>query len=147
MNDEACLLEIARCADDSRVFDLVFVHGLDGVARETWEWEPSGPSFLQRLWQFLRRKAEAISMAPFFWPDAIAKKFPAAGVWSLGYPAASTAWRGHAMPLPDRARNVLQLFCHKKIGARPLVLIVRSLGGLLASRVRIPRKPGGKKNC
>ena len=108
MNDEACLLEIARCADDSRVFDLVFVHGLDGVARETWEWEPSEPSFLQRLWQFLRRKAEAISMAPFFWPDAIAKKFPAAGVWSLGYPAASTAWPD----MPCHCRVGLGTFCN-----------------------------------
>jgi pimeloyl-ACP methyl ester carboxylesterase len=130
MIDQSFLLEIARCNDDARYFDVVFVHGLNGDARETWE--PSKPATRHRLWQWISRKKSLPLVESSYW---IASAFPNAGVWSLGYPASSTAWRGHAMPLPDRAKNILQLFHLKKLGTRPLVLIVHSLGGLLVKQI------------
>jgi pimeloyl-ACP methyl ester carboxylesterase len=133
MADESSFLEIARCTEPSRACDIVFVHGLNGHSRETWELPK--PTAWQRLWRWLRRQKQDSSAQSLFWPDLIAQEFPNAGVWSLGYPAASTAWRGHAMPLTDRARNILQL-CHLKgLGKRPLIFIVHSLGGLLAKQI------------
>jgi protein SERAC1 len=106
---------------------------LNGHARETWE--PPKPAVLRRVWSALTRKKPKVSDVSLFWPEWIAKAFPQAGVWTLGYPAASTAWRGHAMPLTDRSRNILQLFHLNGIGTRPIILIVHSLGGLLVKQI------------
>src|SRR5580765_3900288 len=57
------------------------------------------------------------------------------GVWSLGYEAASLAWKGSAMPLIDRATNILDLLTSHGIGARPIVFIAHSLGALLAKQL------------
>ena len=133
MADESYLIQVARCNDPSRELDVVFVHGLNGDAQETWE--PSKPGGLRRLWLTVSRQYPGVSDQSLFWPNWIANEFPQAGVWALGYPAASTAWRGHAMPLTDRARNVLQLFHLHGIGTRPLIFVVHSLGGLLVKQV------------
>jgi hypothetical protein len=133
MADESYLIEVARCTDKWRELDIVFVHGLNGHPRETWE--PTKPNLLRRLWLAISRQIPKDRIESLFWPDWIAKEFPKAAVWSLGYPAASTAWRGHAMSLTDRSRNILQLFHLNGIGRRPLILIVHSLGGLLVKQI------------
>ena len=133
MVDESYLIQVARGNDPSRELDVVFVHGLNGGAQETWE--PSKPVGLRRMWLTVRRQYPGVSDQSLFWPNWIANEFPQAGVWALGYPAASTAWRGHAMPLTDRARNVLQLFYLHGIGTRPLIFVVHSLGGLLVKQI------------
>jgi len=57
------------------------------------------------------------------------------GVWSLNYAVSASAWKGHSMPLVDRANNILNLFALEDIGQRPLALICHSLGGLLMKQV------------
>lgn len=128
---EAALVKVAGCDEPSRVCDIVFVHGLNGDDHTTWEQPPPPPH---------RRIARTLAfwlkpLPPTFWPAWIANDFSRAGVWSLGYPAASTAWKGHAMPLPDRATNVLQLFHLRGLGQRPILLVVHSLGGLLVKQM------------
>ena len=44
----------------------------------------------------------------FFWPLWLAKDIPGLAVWVLAYDAAPTNWLGTAMPIQDRARNVLE---------------------------------------
>jgi len=60
---------------------------------------------------------------------------PQLGVWSLNYAVSASAWKGHSMPLVDRANNILDLFALEDIGQRPLALICHSLGGLLMKQV------------
>ena len=117
LNDESYLIPVKQCTDGSPELDIVFVHGLDVDAHETWE--PTKPSGLRRLWLAISRQKAKGATESLFWPGWIAKQFPQAAVWSLGCPAASTAWRGHAMPLTDRSRNILQLFHLYEIG--PLI--------------------------
>lgn len=137
MPDESYLDQIAGCTDENRKMDVVFVHGLNGHAKETWERPKQAPRRLWfwPFWFWPSRQEPQDSVESLFWPNWIATEFSEAGVWSLGYPAASTAWRGHAMPLPDRAKNILQLFHLNKIGTRPIILIVHSLGGLLTKQI------------
>lgn len=89
--------------------DIVFIHGLGGHWKETWLNPESG----------------------FYWPDALARQFSYSKVWSLEYEVAPTRWTGNALPLFDRAVEVLDLFRSKQIGFQPLCLITHSMGGLL----------------
>lgn len=97
-----------------RVADVVFVHGLDGDARTTWH---------------PKERPDA------FWPAWLGEDVPAVGVWSLGYAVSASAWKGHAMPLTDRATNILDLLELDGIGRRPVVFICHSLGGLLVKQL------------
>lgn len=108
------LLKMSGCDRPDRVADVIFVHGLDGDARTTWH--PKG-------------NPDA------FWPAWLGEDVPAVGVWSLGYAVSASAWKGHAMPLTDRATNVLDLLDLDGIGRRPLVFVCHSLGGLLVKQM------------
>ncbi|MDS4042594.1 MAG: hypothetical protein RKP20_15645 [Candidatus Competibacter sp.] len=108
------LQKIGGCDDPDHVADVIFVHGLDGDARTTWH--PKGDP-------------------QAFWPAWLGEDVPAIGVWSLGYAVSASAWKGHAMPLADRATNVLQQLKLDKIGRRPVVFVCHSLGGLLVKQV------------
>ncbi|WP_165073204.1 esterase/lipase family protein [Paludisphaera rhizosphaerae] len=108
------LVKVSEAGDD-RVGDVVFVHGLGGNPRDYWMADPSKPGT--------------------FWPEWIAKDFPNLGVWSLGYDAAKFAWQGTAMPLVDRATHALALLDADEIGAKPIVFITHSMGGLLVKQM------------
>ena len=108
------LQKISGCDDSDRVADVVFVHGLDGDARTTWH---------------PKDRPDA------FWPAWLGENVPAVGVWSLGYAVNASAWKGHAMPLADRATNVLHQLELDGIGRRPVVFVCHSLGGLLVKQL------------
>lgn len=135
MPREASLIEIANCGSDERSADIVLIHGLDGDAKLTWMPIPPSIGLLRRFWRRLTCTTVEREVIVGFWPEWLATDFPEAGIWSLAYPAASSAWLGTAMPLPDRARQVLQLMRLKGLGKRPLIFIVHSLGGLLVKQL------------
>ncbi len=108
------LQKISGCDDPARGADVIFVHGLDGDARTTWH---------------PKERPDA------FWPAWLGEDVPAVGVWSLGYAVSASAWKGHTMPLADRATNVLDLLELDGIGRRPIVFVCHSLGGLLVKQL------------
>jgi tetratricopeptide (TPR) repeat protein len=118
---------ISGCDNPNRRADVIFVHGLGGDSSGTWR----------------SSKDDASS-----WPHWLAAAEPTVGVWSLGYAASPSKWprvlgwfgarwrdAGHAMSLPDRAVQVLDLLALKRLGERPLFFICHSLGGLLVKQV------------
>jgi pimeloyl-ACP methyl ester carboxylesterase len=119
------LLSVSGCQDDQRAGDVVFVHGLNGNARDYWCHEGN---------------------PEHFWPTWLGEELTRVGVWSLGYENAAlaarhltflngTGLRGSAMPLTDRAKNVLLRLELKGIGNRPLVFVTHSMGGLLVKQM------------
>jgi hypothetical protein len=108
------LVKVADWTVGARV-NVVFVHGLGGNAYDTW-----------------RRGAEDNT----FWPVWLAHDIPGLAAWTLDYEAALTNWFGTAMPIQDRAKNVLEclLGCRELRGA-PLVFMCHSLGGLVVKQV------------
>ena len=93
------------------VADVVFIHGMGGDAEGTWRHVDS------------------------WWPNWIAEDAEHVAVWSLDYDAEPSAWLGSAMPLSDRAGNILTRFEADDLGKRPLILICHSLGGLVAKQM------------
>jgi pimeloyl-ACP methyl ester carboxylesterase len=109
------LLLVSKAAAAEVRGDVVFVHGLDGGARDTWAFDSAH--------------------LHTFWPEWINRDLSSVRVWALGYEAASFSWRGSAMPLTDRALNILDLLTGDDIGSRPLVFVGHSLGGLLVKQL------------
>ena len=112
------LVEIATETERNRG-NVVFVHGLDGDPITTW--------------------GGSNAHDPMFWPQWIAEEFPELAVLSLGFDAASTRLKGHAMGLVDRAGNILDLLMSHpaavRLRERPTAFICHSLGGLVVKRV------------
>ena len=106
-------------SEDS-MLDVVFVHGLDGDARKSWS---AGP----------KRS---------FWPEWLALDVSGVAVWSLGYDAASSRWLGHAMPIQDRAINLLAELENHEIGRRPLCFVTHSMGGLVVKEMLLHAADG-----
>jgi pimeloyl-ACP methyl ester carboxylesterase len=112
------IVEVAGCNNPDRVGDIVFIHGLTGDPRSTWEFvEPSDGGYT------------------FFWPEELGNDCPHFGVWSIGYESSPTKWLGHNMPMIDRATNILDLFDAYNLGHRPIFFVAHSLGGLLVKAI------------
>ena len=119
------VFKIAGCDNPSRQGDVIFVHGLGGNARGTWH-----PQGLQN--------------DDNFWPTWLGEDFPDVGIWSLGYEVEPFKSKGNAMPLADRATNILDLLDSYEIGERPIIFITHSLGGLLVKQMLRSGRDFGK---
>jgi predicted alpha/beta hydrolase family esterase len=95
--------------------DVIFVHGLDGGPFETWQHKP-------------KRQTDC-------WPYWLASDAPQVSVHTLEYAASSLEWLGPAMPLGDRAKEVLNELARRGLGQRPVVFVCHSLGGLLIKQL------------
>src|SRR5690242_20199581 len=92
------LLPIYR--SDKAAGHVIFVHGLGGDPMKTWGFDRS-----------------------VFWHSWIQSNRPDLNIWSIGYEAAVSEWSGSAMPLEDRALNVLALLDNRSIGQKPICFI------------------------
>jgi hypothetical protein len=114
--DRRGVKRIAGCDEPLRGLDLVFLHGLDGDAYETWMADKDDGSTL--------------------WPAWLASDFRGQfGVWTVGYAASSSAWVEQSMPLADRGLSLLESMFSNGLGQRPLVFIAHSMGGIVVKQL------------
>ena len=107
------LFKVADSVGEHRA-SAIFLHGLGGDAYRTW-----GGSDAQSSW--------------IGW---LADDIKGLTVWSVGYEAPISRWRGSAMHLTDRATNILaRLLAEPALREGPLILIGHSLGGLVIKQL------------
>jgi pimeloyl-ACP methyl ester carboxylesterase len=94
---------------------VILFHGLGGHPHDTW-WSINEPKVC--------------------WPRWLAEDIQGLAVWSVGYEAAVSRWRGSAMHLTDRATNLLErILAEPKLQSGELILIGHSLGGVLIKQL------------
>lgn len=94
---------------------VIFIHGLGGDPYKTWQ---------------------SSSEPQACWPQWLTEDIEGVAVWTVGYEAAVSLWRGSAMHLTDRATNVLErILLEPKLKAGEIVLIGHSLGGLIIKQL------------
>ncbi|MBL4571859.1 MAG: alpha/beta hydrolase [Gammaproteobacteria bacterium] len=97
-------------ASEAPLIDIVFVHGLTGDPEESWSnGDASG-----------------------FWPNWLQSDISNSNVYTLGYPSTLfEKWAAKEMDIFERANSTLNYLAASGFGARPIVFIAHSLGGLL----------------
>ncbi len=111
------LIPISGCDNAHRRGNVIFVHGLGGNAWSTWHPQEE---FDNNFWLTWLGEDEEL-------PDL--------GIWSYGYEAEPTAWKGKTMPLFDRASNLLEWLEVRRFGQYPLIFVTHSMGGLLVKEL------------
>jgi len=110
------LIKILGCDDPNRRMDVVFVHGLGGHPLTTWH------------------PAEKLDNNS--WLYWLGEDLKDVGIWTFGYKAEFSEWKGKAMPRFDQARNLMKSLQNEQIGEdKPLIFVTHSLGGLLVKEV------------
>ena len=110
--DSEGLHEIANTTNRGQATDVVFVHGLGGASHSTWRHGKEGTA------------------RHFFWPEELGKDLPQC-IWTVGYPAGFTALGKPGMIIEKRAGNLSQKLANAGLGARPLLFVTHSMGGLV----------------
>ena len=94
--------------------DIIFVHGLGGHWWDTWAADPNRDDT--------------------YWPKWLTHSVPNADIWSLEYEANRSQWQP-GMSLVEQGQSFLELLKTKGFGARPILFVTHSLGGLLVKSV------------
>jgi predicted alpha/beta hydrolase family esterase len=98
--------------------DVIFVHGLTGDPVDTW----SSDGVTEKEGSY--------------WPRWLVTDLPHLNFYTLGFPASLFAqWAKKEMNLYQRSKNVLELLASYDFGARPIVFVCHSLGGLLVKQI------------
>lgn len=108
------IVKIGGTDNSKRRGDVVFVHGLMGDARGTWEGEAG---------------------SNLYWPQMLADMTPDIGVWALDYDAWPSDWLGATMPIESRSKNLLEQMRLNGLGKKPIIFVTHSLGGLVVKQV------------
>ena len=101
--------------------NAVFMHGLGGDWRGTWEGKGA------------------------FWLEWLARDIDGLGVYSLDYDASKTTWFSKPLSLPERAGEVLPYLAGcRELERAPLAFVCHSLGGLVIKEVLLQAGEGAQ---
>jgi protein SERAC1 len=130
-------IELVSGKRPDALIDVIFVHGLGGNWKATWEFRSQpGKNLKPESAQPLTLQTEtssgvaAVNSDVQFWPEWIAAHGPAANVWALDYEANRSDW-SQGMALSQHGEQALAILMANDFGKRPIIFVAHSLGGLL----------------
>jgi predicted alpha/beta hydrolase family esterase len=126
------LIRFSGCEDSNRTGDVIFVHGLGGDAIETWHHNSS-------------LKTTDNKPDDNFWFTWLSQEPWKIGIWTFGYEAEPSKWKGQTMPLFDQASNLLEWIESRELGNNQLMFITHSMGGLLVKEMLRTAKDNNKQ--
>src|SRR5574338_129950 len=107
--------------------NVVFVHGLGGNNRETWQYDKGDETSFWPQWLYDDLNSASGGMSR------------PVGVWSLGYPAEVFQVlffsKERDDSVPQRARNMIDMLVSHRLADRPIVFVTHSLGGILVKQM------------
>ncbi len=131
--------------EQSVIADLVFVHGLQGHPRKTWQSSVTPQQHTSIIHHLKRRSVQTRDEegAGVFWPaDLIPQDYPKLRVLTYGYDsnvteyfASSTSKNG----IFDHGNSLLNALSRERINelTRPIILVAHSLGGLVVKQALV----------
>ena len=121
------LVHLGGAKNDSRVGDVILVHGLGGDPKETWK-VGVNDSLISNI---LKKNSEKFKT----WADWLGEDHNNLCYWSLDYDASPSKWIGSAISLSDRATNCLVVLDNHNLGNKPICFITHSMGGLVVKQM------------
>ncbi|HAC63797.1 MAG TPA: hypothetical protein DCF68_09720 [Cyanothece sp. UBA12306] len=120
MSEISELIPVANTTNISRRADVLFVHGINADPRTTWMPDNKLQGFPEESW--------------LYW---LGEDIPDVAVWTLGYPASASGWKGFTMELKERADTITNLLLnHPDLDKnRPIIFVTHSMGGLLVKHI------------
>lgn len=125
------------------LFDIVFVHGIQGHPKETWTFGEDPDPKKKKLSKLFKRNAEPApgKSKSNFWPQTdLPKDFPTSRILTYGYDSHVANFEATELNLntvTDHAESLLGSLVRERKGCptRPLLFLVHSLGGLILKSV------------
>lgn len=133
------------CDEQSVIADLVFVHGLQGHPRKTWQSSVTPPLHTSgrnpfKRWRDQPRDKEG---AGVFWPaDLVPQDFPKLRVLTYGYDSKVTGYYASSRGkngIFDHGNSLLNALNRerKNLSNRPIIFVAHSLGGLVVKQALV----------
>jgi hypothetical protein len=121
------LLAVGGSGTTDVIANVVFVHGLGGHNRGTWQCDKEDKSTFWPQWLYDDLNTRSQS------------GFRPVGVWSLGYPAEVFRLlffsKNREDSVPQRARNLVDTLISHGLTNLPIIFVVHSLGGVLVKQM------------
>lgn len=109
------LIKVCQSSNGETKRHAIFFHGLGGDAHKTWG---------------------TLDNENEFWPQWLVNDIDSLSIWTVAYEASATKWKGTAMHLTDRAKNLLALLlAEPELQSGELILVGHSLGGLVIKQI------------
>ncbi len=106
-------MHLLHTAGDQARLNVVFIHGLDGDAIDTWCFDRTGNC----------------------WESWLLAEEPRLNIYTVGYRVRSSNWFGGAMQLSERVINVLATLQTTLRADIPILFVCHSYGGLVAKEM------------
>eukprot|EP00854_Cymbomonas_tetramitiformis_P014719 gene14719-17394_t len=103
--------------------DIVFIHGLRGGAFSTWRYHGEELPY---------RKGGEMGGC---WPVDLAGELPDVRIMSVKYKTRITDWSGYTLSIEDLGSHIITRLHAAGVGARPVVFVTHSMGGLLMKQM------------
>ncbi|KAK9109148.1 hypothetical protein Sjap_017208 [Stephania japonica] len=126
----------SECSNTANpLMDIVFIHGMRGGPFKTWRVTENKSSTTSKSGLVENIDQEAGKQGTCWPREWLAADFPYARLLTIKYKTNLTQWSGASLPLQEVSSVLLKKLVAAGIGARPVVFVTHSMGGLVVKQM------------